>query len=263
MPRVVLHLSYDGRAGSGWQTQPGGIGLQDQFEAALSTIAGQKISTICAGRTDTGVHAVTQLVHFDTEAQRPLQAWIRGVNSHLPATLSVLAATEVSALFHARFSAHRRRYHYLLYQGRVRRPLLEGRATFVHQPIDVALMNAASKHLLGEHDFSSFRSSQCQAKSPIRVMQSINFTESGPLIAIEFVANAFLHHMVRNLVGALFQVGSQRQPIDWIASVLRARDRRVGAATFAADGLYLSGVDYADDLAMDLWPEPPPGLIWS
>jgi tRNA pseudouridine38-40 synthase len=259
---MVLHLSYDGRAGSGWQTQPGGIGLQDHFEAALSNIAGEKISTICAGRTDTGVHAVTQVVHFDTNVQRPLQAWIRGVNSNLPATMSVLAAREVSTQFHARFSARRRRYHYLLYQGRVRRPLLEGRAAFVHQPIAVALMNDASKHLLGEQDFSSFRSSQCQAKSPIRVLQSINFTESGPLIAIEFVANAFLHHMVRNLVGALFQVGSRRQPVDWMVGVLHACDRRVGAATFAADGLYLSGVDYAEEMAMELWPEPPPGLIW-
>jgi tRNA pseudouridine38-40 synthase len=260
---MVLQVSYDGRAGSGWQTQPGNLGLQDRLEDALRKIAGENVATICAGRTDAGVHAIAQVVHFDTHAQRPLEAWVRGVNSNLPAMISVLGACEVDSQFHARFGARRRRYHYLLYQARVRRPLLDGRASFVHQPIDVALMNEACRCLLGEQDFSSFRSSQCQAKSPIRVMQSIEFTQLGALISIEFVANAFLHHMIRNLVGALFQVGTRRKPVVWLAEVLQARDRRAGAATFAADGLYLSGVDYQENPGLNLWPEPPSGLIWS
>ena len=263
MPRVVLQVSYDGRGGSGWQTQPGGIGLQDKLEYALGEIAGQPISTICAGRTDAGVHAIAQLVHFDTGVNRPLEAWIRGVNAHLPPSLSVLAAREVSDDFHARFDARRRRYHYLIYQGRMRRPLLDGRAAFVHQTLNVELMREASSLLLGEHDFSSFRSSQCQARSPIRVMQSINFTQLNSLISIEFVANAFLHHMIRNLVGALFQVGVGRRPAQWIGELLQARDRTVGAATFAAEGLYLTGVDYEQKLDLPLWPAPPSGLIWS
>lgn len=262
MPRMVLHLSYDGRGGSGWQTQPGGIGLQDQLEAALAQIAGHPIATVCAGRTDAGVHAVSQLVHFDTEAARPLQAWIRGVNSHLPAQIAVQGAQLVGDDFHARFQARRRRYHYLIYQSRVRKPMLDGRAAFVYQPLDVARMNEAAQALVGEHDFSSFRSSQCQAKSPVRSMASIRFTQQGELLAIEFIANAFLHHMIRNLVGALFQVGTARQPVAWMAEVLEARDRTMAAATFAADGLYLSGVDYGQTLSLPLWPEPAAGLLW-
>lgn len=263
MPRVVLHLSYDGRGGSGWQTQPGGIGLQDKLQSALKAIAGHSVTTVCAGRTDAGVHAITQVVHFDTEVERPLEAWVRGVNSHLPASIAVTSANEVSEQFHARFSARRRRYHYLICQDRVRRPLLYGRAAFVHQPLEVMLMREASLALIGEHDFSSFRSSQCQASSPVRVIWSIKFTQLGRLISIEFVANAFLHHMIRNLVGALFEIGARRKPVHWMLDLLQARDRRAGSATFAAEGLYLSGVDYEQNLGLELWPEQPSGLVWS
>ncbi len=263
MPRVVLQVSYDGRGGSGWQTQPGGVGLQDKLQLALKKIAGEGIATICAGRTDAGVHAVTQVVHFDTLVQRPLEAWVRGVNAHLPESIAVSAARVMTEQFHARFGARRRRYHYLMYQDRVRRPLLEGRAALVHQALEVALMREASTVLLGEHDFSSFRSSQCQAKSPVRVLQSINFTQLGSLISIEFVGNAFLHHMIRNLVGSLFQVGAGRKPVHWMAELLQARDRRVAAATFAAEGLYLTGVDYEENIGLQLWPEQPLGLLWS
>lgn len=263
MTRVVLQVSYDGRGSVGWQTQPGGIALQDRLEQALANIAGGPVATVCAGRTDAGVHAVTQVVHFDTEANRPLDAWVRGVNSSLPPQLAVLAAQHSDPSFHARYRAIRRRYHYLVYRTRVRRPLYVGRATFVFRPLDVALMRDAAAALIGRHDFSTFRSAQCQARTPVRNLMQIEFFESGELLAIEFVADAFLHHMIRNLMGLLLEVGAGRRPVDCVAGLLEARNRTLAPGTAAADGLYLSGVDYGGTLSLDTWPRQPAGLVWA
>lgn len=263
MTRVVLQVSYDGRGSVGWQTQPGGIALQDKLELALAAIAGERVETVCAGRTDAGVHAVTQVVHFDAPVSRPLEAWVRGVNSNLPAQLAVLAAQEIDESFHARFGAARRRYHYLVYRTRVRRPLHEGRAAFVFRPLDVARMRTAAQFLLGRHDFSAFRSAQCQARSPVRNLMRIEFFEAGDLLAVEFVADAFLHHMVRNLMGLLLEVGAGRRPADETRSLLESRNRTLAPGTAPPDGLYLSGVDYGGRLSLDTWPMQPVGLIWG
>lgn len=263
MTRLVLQVSYDGRGTVGWQTQPGGIALQDKLEQALAAIAGEPIATICAGRTDAGVHAVTQVVHFDTGVSRPLEAWVRGVNSNLPPHLAVLAAQEVDESFHARFGATRRRYHYLVYRSRVRRPLLEGRATLVFRPLDVSAMRAAAHMLIGRHDFSAFRSAQCQAHTPVRNLIQVDFFEAGGLLAVEFVADAFLHHMIRNLMGLLLEVGGGRKPPDWTRDLLESRNRTLAPGTAPADGLYLSGVDYGGRLSLDTWPAQPAGLVWA
>lgn len=260
--RIALQISYDGRAGAGWQTQPGAIAIQDSVEAAIARIAGHPVATICAGRTDAGVHAVSQLVHFDSDAQRPLQAWVRGVNAWLPARIRVRAAAPVDDRFHARFGAVRRRYHYLVLCAPVHAPLLDGRVTWLHQPLDAGLMHAAAQTLVGTHDFSSFRSAQCQAASPVRTVESIGVQRHGSLLSVELIANAFLHHMVRNLMGALFEVAAGRKDRAWLGEVLAARDRRLAARTLDADGLYLTGVDYGRDLGLDLWPQPPAGGLW-
>ena len=261
--RIALQISYDGRAGAGWQTQPGAIAIQDQVESALTQIAGHPVATVCAGRTDAGVHAVSQLVHFDTVAQRPAQAWVRGVNALLSSLVAVQAGAPVADDFHARFCARRRRYHYLLMRSRTRTPLLHGKVTWLHQPLDLAAMTQAAQALIGTHDFSAFRSAQCQAASPVRTIESIAITEHGPLVALEVVANAFLHHMIRNMVGSLFEVASGRKPMDWLVQVLASRDRRNAARTFDADGLYLTGVDYEQAIAgLNLWPQPPAGGLW-
>jgi tRNA pseudouridine38-40 synthase len=256
--RLALRIAYEGQAFCGWQTQPGGRAAQDVLEAALARVAGHAVATTCAGRTDAGVHALAQVVHFDTPAQRPLGAWLRGVNTYLPAAMAVQQATEVPAEFHARFGAHRRRYRYLILRARSRHPLWAHRAAWVHHDLDVDRMQQAAALLLGRHDFSAFRSSQCQARSPIRLMESLDCQERGDLLAIDVQANAFLHHMVRNLVGALAWVGMGRRPVDWVAGLLVARDRRLAAPTMAAQGLYLTGVEYA--LAPDLGCWPPLGV---
>ncbi len=255
MTRYALVIAYDGRPFSGWQTQPSGQAVQDHVERALAQVAGRPLATICAGRTDAGVHADCQVVHVDCEVERPLTAWVRGVNAFLPDAIAVQASAIVPTSFHARFSAVRRRYHYRLYRAPQRHPLLAGRAGWVYHPLDVDAMRAALPCLVGRHDFSAFRSSQCQAASPVRDLQALHLVERGQIIEIELIANAFLHHMVRNIVGALVWIGIGRRTPDWLAQVLASRDRRLAAPTFAADGLYLTGVDYGAD-APDLptWP---------
>ncbi|WP_033534437.1 tRNA pseudouridine(38-40) synthase TruA [Bordetella trematum] len=246
MTRIALGLSYDGSAWQGWQTQPHGQTVQDTLEAALGQFAGtgQPLATTCAGRTDTGVHAAMQVVHLDTDLQRRDESWVRGVNAFLPPSISVHWAQPVSEAFHARFAAESRSYVYLLWRGRVRPALWAGRAGWCFQPLDVAAMQQAAQALLGEHDFSSFRSSQCQAKHPVRTLQRLDIVERGPFLVFSLTANAFLHHMVRNIMGALLQIGQGREPVTWMAEVLGARDRRQAAPTFAPDGLYLASVAY-------------------
>ena len=242
--RIALGLEYDGRAFCGWQTQPSGCSVQDTLEAALSIIHGSPVHTITAGRTDAGVHASAQVVHFDAINPRPESAWVRGVNAHLPSEVSVLWARPVAPNFDARRSALERRYRYLLLNRPVRSALLAGKVGWVHDALDVAAMREAAEQLLGTHDFSAFRAAECQAKSPVRDLREASVVRQGEFVMFEFRANAFLHHQVRNMVGALVWVGLRRRPPEWMAEVLAARDRSRAAATFAADGLYLAGVQY-------------------
>lgn len=242
--RIALGLEYDGAVFTGWQTQADRRGVQDAVETALTHLASTSIATICAGRTDSGVHALDQVVHFDTEVARPLTAWVRGVNRFLPTSIAVRWARQVSDDFHARYGARRRRYDYWILNAPVRSPLAHARAGWVFRPLDESAMRAAAMHLIGRHDFTSFRSAECRAASPVRDIAELTVHRTGPLVRISVTANAFLHHMVRNIVGALVYVGAGRRPHDWMAGVLQARDRATGAATFSAAGLYLARVEY-------------------
>lgn len=251
MPRYALHLSYDGSHFNGWQKQTDDIPtIQSALEIAISTIAGHPINVITAGRTDTGVHATAQIVHFDTQANRPLSAWIRGVNAHLPTGIAVYHAQIVANHFHARFDAISRYYRYLLQSSHVRSPLLEKRVGWTHYPLDIQKMQQAANYLIGEHDFSSFRAAQCQAKSPIKTMYQINISPHHGLIKFDLHANAFLHHMVRNIVGALVYVGSNRLSIQEFTELLAYRSRIYAPPTFMPDGLYLTGVDYPEHFSI-------------
>lgn len=242
--RFALALEYDGRGFCGFQSQASGCGVQDAIARALSGIAGESLSATAAGRTDAGVHATSQIVHFDTSATRPLSAWTRGVNTLLPVAAAALWAQPVSDHFHARYTASARHYTYLLMNRPERPGLLAGRVGWYHRPLDLDAMREAAAHLVGTHDFSSFRSTECQAKSPARTMRPIAITAEGRLLRFTFSADGFLHHMVRNIVGALVQVGAGKAPSGWLGELLALRDRSQGAPTFAADGLYLTGVDY-------------------
>jgi tRNA pseudouridine38-40 synthase len=242
--RLALGLAYDGAAFPGWQTQPSGDAVQDVLEASLSALAGHPVATVCAGRTDAGVHALRQVVHFDTEARRPLNAWVRGVNARLPETVAVQWARPVPDDFHARFGARSRTYRYLIRCAPVPHPLWRTRAGWVFRPLALGPMREAAACLVGEHDFSAFRSSQCQAATPVRTLVRLELEARGDFVELTLVANAFLHHMVRNIVGALVYVGTGRQPPGWLGELLAARRRALAAPTFSPSGLYLAGVDY-------------------
>ncbi len=244
MARIALGLEYDGRLFCGWQTQPGGCAVQDALEAALAKVHGAPVATIVAGRTDAGVHALNQVVHFDTINDRPASAWLRGANALLPEGVAVVWTQPVAGEFNARYAALERVYRYVLLNHPVRPALLAGRVGWVHAPLDLAAMTEAAKYIVGEHDFSAFRAAECQAKSPVRELRQIGIVRQGDFIVLQFRANAFLHHQVRNMVGALVWVGLGRRAPDWIKAVLESRDRSQAAATFAADGLYLSEVRY-------------------
>jgi tRNA pseudouridine38-40 synthase len=246
MPRLALGISYDGRPWQGWQKQPNGQTVQDALERALAAFATVPVQTTCAGRTDTAVHALGQVVHFDCVINRSEESWVRGVNAHLPESISVQWAQYVDGTFHARFSATARAYTYVLLNSRVRQPLWAGRVGWVFQPLDVLAMTQAAQSLLGQHDFSSFRSSQCQAKSPVRTISELSIEQKGALIIVSLRGNAFLHHMVRNIIGALVQVGQGRESVEYVADLLALKDRTKGAPTFSPDGLYLTEVSYPD-----------------
>jgi tRNA pseudouridine38-40 synthase len=243
--RIALGLQYDGAPFEGWQTQPHGRTVQDVLEGALARFADEPLATICAGRTDAGVHATGQVVHFDTGRARALQSWVRGVNRYLPAEVAVQWAREVPGAFHARYAARARHYEYWILNRPVRSPLALRRAGWVFRALDVGAMQQAADCLLGTHDFSSFRSAQCQAASAERTLTrcTVEAVEGG-MVRVRASANAFLHHMMRNLVGALVAVGTGREPVQWMAQVLAARDRTLAAPTMEAGGLYLVGVDY-------------------
>lgn len=248
--RIALGIEYDGSGFCGWQTQAGGCAVQDRLEQACSSIAGVPVKTVCAGRTDAGVHALGQVVHFDCEAERPLSAWVRGVNALLPPALAVTWAQSMPEDFHARYSARARIYRYVLLNAAVRPAADHGRVGWFHMPLDIVRMRAAAAHLVGEHDFSAFRAAECQAKSPVRTLHEVTLEQAGPYVVFRFRANAFLHHMVRNLVGSLVYVGKGKHAPQWLAQVLQDRDRAQAAPTFDASGLYLAGVEYAEHWAL-------------
>jgi len=247
---VVLGVGYRGQAYQGWQSQPGGRTVQDRLERALSQFADAPLRTLCAGRTDTGVHALNQVVHLDTEISRAESSWVRGTNRFLPPDIAVQWCRLTDDSFHARSSAHGRRYTYVLLESAVRPAVEAGSVGWTFRPLDGTAMRQAAEQLLGEHDFSAFRSSECQAATAVKTLRSLEITRRGAYWRFEFDANAFLHHMVRNLMGCLVAVGAGTRRPEWLAGVLASGDRRQAAATFAADGLYFAGPYYDPAHAM-------------
>jgi tRNA pseudouridine38-40 synthase len=252
MPRIALGLEYDGSPFLGWQTQPGGGTVQDALEPALGEIAGQSVAVTAAGRTDRGVHARLQVVHFDTAAHRPASAWVRGVNSLLPESVAILWAVEVEPSFHARYSARSRTYRYELLNREVRPGLAAGKLGWFHLPLDIERMREAAALLVGEHDFSALRSAECQASTPVRTVHALEIEARGQRIDFVLRANAFLHHMVRNIVGLLVYVGKRKFPPSWAGEVLASRDRAKAAPTFGPQGLYLERIEYDERWGLPL-----------
>ncbi len=246
MTRVALGIEYDGHEFYGWQAQAELYTVQGTVEAALSTIAAEPIKILCAGRTDAGVHATGQVVHFDTSAIRSLHAWTLGTNTHLPPTIAVRWAQEVDTEFHARFSALSRRYRYVIYNSPIRSAILAARVTWYPYALDAEGMQAAAIHLLGEQDFSAFRSSQCESNTPMRNVHEIKVWREDTYVIIEIEANAFLHHMVRNIVGVLLRIGAGRESINSVQKILASKDRRQAFETASATGLYLIHVHYPE-----------------
>lgn len=244
--RIALGIEYNGTGFYGWQTQREVLTIQHTLETALSKIANEPIYLHCAGRTDRGVHATGQVVHFDTRAKRHVDAWIWGTNTHLPPTIVVRWARQVDYSFHARFQAKSRRYRYLIFNHPIRPAILTNLSTWHYYPLDVARMKEAGTYLLGEQDFSSFRSSQCNSKSPMRNVTDVSMERQGDYIIIEIEANAFLHHMVRNIVGVLMKIGTGDKDSQWLQAVLAAKSRQAAAETAPAEGLYLIRVRYPE-----------------
>ena len=257
--RLALGVSYRGTAYHGWQSQPHGRTVQDHLEAALAQFLARPVATLCAGRTDTGVHGLNQVVHFDCDQHREPFSWVRGTNRYLPADIAVEWARVVPDDFHARNHARGRRYAYLLRESPVRPAIDAGSVGWSFRPLDHGAMEAAAALLIGEHDFSAFRSSECQARSPIKALRELRVSRHGAYWRFDFEASAFLHHMVRNLMGCLVTVGAGLRPADWIAEVLASRDRDRAAPTFAADGLYFLGPRYDAPLGL---PERTPAHDW-
>jgi tRNA pseudouridine38-40 synthase len=248
--RIALGVSYAGSGFCGWQSQPSKCGIQDAVELAIAQIAQHAIRVHAAGRTDTGVHALSQVVHFDTDTVRPISAWVRGVNAHLPASVRVQWAQTVNADFHARYSAFQRSYQYLLYNAPVAPALMAETAGWFHAPLNLHAMQAAAAYLVGEHDFSAFRASECQAKSPIKHLQVASLRVQGAYLIFDFSASAFLQHQVRNMVGALIYVGKGAYPPQYIKQLLQNRDRKLSPPTFSPCGLYLTDVLYDEKWAL-------------
>ncbi len=263
--RIALGVEYDGANFNGWQIQAQGQGysVQGRVEQALAKVANHEVRTFCAGRTDSGVHATGQIIHFDSEAVRKTRGWVLGANAHLPDDVAVIWAKPVSDAFHARFSAQRRRYRYVIYSRPVRPTFLARRVTWEYRTLDIERMQAAASYLLGEHDFSSFRAYGCQAKSPVRTVHELKLSRSGErgeFIMLDIEANAFLHHMVRNIVGVLSAIGAGERPVEWAREVLEYRDRKLGGVTAPPYGLYLVGVEYPEEFGIPYLS--PPQMVW-
>lgn len=259
MQRIALGITYFGAAYLGWQSQPCGRTLQDKIEYALSEFTQQKTKVICAGRTDSGVHALMQVVHCNTPLRRDMASWVRGSNAFLPPDIAVQWARVVPSTFHARASAKARRYVYIVLESPVRSSLEHSRVGWVFRPLNYAAMQEAANRLLGKHDFSSFRASACQALSPIKIMQHIAISKNAHYWRFEFQANAFLHHMVRNIMGCLLAIGQGKYPPNWIDSVLQAKNRDAAAPTFSPNGLYFVAPIY--DAVWGL-PTETPSFTW-
>lgn len=242
--KLALGIAYNGADFCGWQSQPTRCGVQDALELALAAVAQHEVRIHAAGRTDTGVHGLGQVIHFETSAIRPVSAWVRGVNAHLPVSVRVNWACEVADDFHARFSARSRSYQYLLYNAPVASAVMASKSGWFHLPLDFGAMQKAISFLQGEHDFSAFRASECQAKSPIRTITEASIQSIGHYFIFSFTANAFLQHQVRNMIGALVYIGKGAYPPEYMQTLLQARDRTISPPTFSPNGLYLTGVGY-------------------
>lgn len=258
--RIAIGIEYDGRGFCGWQSQPSGCGVQNRLEKAVAEIAGEPVSVTAAGRTDTGVHASFQVAHFDVTAERPITAWVRGVNTYLPDGVAVTWANAVEDDFHARFAVEERGYRYVLLNHPTRPGLMSGRVGWHHRPLDEERMRMAASCLLGRHDFSAFRAAECQAKSPEKEMRAANVRRYGDFLVCDFRADGFLHHMVRNIMGCLVHVGAGQAAPEWMEELLAHKDRTRAAPTFMPDGLYLSYIRYPSrfglpDSGRSVWPE--------
>lgn len=252
--RIALGIEYSGQNYYGWQRQQSMPTVQGHLEKALSKIADQPIQVTCAGRTDAGVHATGQVVHFDTDVDRAEPAWTLGVNSNLPKDIAVRWMHPVADTFDARFSATARRYRYVIYNSPTRPAILAPGVTHIYHALDVARMQEAAPLLLGEHDFSAFRAAHCQSNTPFRDLRYIDVVQRGSYILVEVMANAFLHHMVRNIVGSLIVIGQGEQAPEWMSQLLLNKDRTQAAATAKPNGLYLVDVTYPQAFALPRWP---------
>jgi tRNA pseudouridine38-40 synthase len=254
-----MGVCFNGSAYQGWQSQSSGLTVQDQLEKALAQFSTHKVSTLCAGRTDAGVHGLMQVIHFDTQLVRDIASWVRGTNRYLPSDIAIQWAREVPSTFHCRGSAVARRYAYIVLESPVRPSLESGRVGWVYRPLNLLAMQAAAAHLVGEHDFTSFRASSCQALSPVKRLTQITIDRHGPYWRFEFEGNAFLHHMIRNIMGCLVTIGQGFESPDWMREVLQARSRKAAAPTFSPDGLYFKGPVYDAHWGL---PEATPAFDW-
>jgi len=252
--RIAAGVEYDGSAFCGWQYQDHAPSVQAVVERALGKVANEPLRVVCAGRTDSGVHAAGQVIHFDTTAERDEYSWIRGTNSNLPDSVRLLWTRQVDDSFHARFRAYRRYYRYVIFNRAVHPAYLHRRVSWEYRPLDETLMQQAAQHLLGEHDFSAYRALACQAKSPVRTLHQLDVQRRGQFVILDLAANAFLHHMVRNIAGVLMRIGAGEAEPNWARQVLEQRDRTLGGVTAPPDGLYFMQVDYPDDYVL---PRPP------
>lgn len=248
--RIAMGVEYDGSHYLGWQSQREGETVQQNVERAISQVANQPIKIFCAGRTDTGVHASEQVIHFETNAFRKPYSWIHGCNTNLNKSISILWATEVPETFHARFSAIKRSYRYTILNRDIRPAIKQNYVSFVHKHLDISRMQKAAEHLLGTHDFTSYRTVACQAKSPVRCLHKLKVTREGEYVHLDLEADGFLHHMVRNIAGVLIKIGIGEADIDWSKQVLEYRDRSLGGVTASAKGLYLTKISYPDEFVL-------------
>lgn len=257
--KLALGIEYDGSRYYGWQRQNEVRSVQEKLEKALAKVVNHPVNVFCAGRTDAGVHGTGQVVHFETTSSRADSAWTLGVNANLPDDIAVRWVKAVPETFHARFSATARRYRYVIYNQRLRPAILGNGITHFYHPLDAEKMHRAAQALLGENDFTSFRAVQCQSRTPWRNVMHLNVTRLGPYVIVDIKANAFVHHMVRNIVGSLLEIGCGNQPETWMSTLLAAKDRTLAAATAKAEGLYLVAVDYPAQFAL---PQPALGPLF-